>query len=346
MPDVSTPTPNKAKKFLAYGAVLAGLFIVVTFVWGAMGYSQQSLGLSGSIMAPSAPSYDSVASNGAYGFEDEGARRMISADKTSDAVGNYAMEEAMMPSPIPGGGEAPAGDAKIIKNADLTLLVVDVNLTAVAIEKLRTVLGGQPGNANFSESTYGKSGDITFWVPSDKFDFALAEVKKLALKVSNERVSVSDVSAQFVDIQARLKNLRSTEAQYVEIMKRSGTINEVLSVTQVLSQTRAQIEQLQGQLNYLSRQVALSSIHVSISQEVRPGEAKDEWRPLSVVKAATKETLKDFTRFIDMMLIMLVMLPMFLLKIVFYGTIFWLVWHFGRIFYRRLKNSYLPPLSK
>ena len=333
----------KKKVFTGVGIVVGVLILFIAYS-AIQGYSQQTLGLSGTVSTfgnpAMAPSYDMAGSNDAYRYEAESARKMMAADMAQ--APSYP-EESMMPAPLPGGGEAPAGNAMIIKNAELSLLVTDVNVTAGEIDKLRVILGGQPGNANFAEYGYGKTGDITFWVPSERFDLALAEVKKLALKVSNERISVSDVSAQFVDLQARLKNLRATEAQYVEIMKRSGTINEVLSVTRELSQTRGQIEQLQGQLNYLSRQVALSSIHVSLAQEVRPGEVKEEWRPLSVVKAATKQTLKEFTRFVDMLLVMLVMLPMFLLRIAFYGTILWLVWHFGRIIYRRLKASYLLP---
>ena len=243
----------------------------------------------------------------------------------------YAQDSSIAPVLPVYGGDAPAGEAKIIRNGSLAMVVLDIDKTAVAIHDIRTRLKGQPGNANFNE--YGKgvrAGTVTLWVPSEKFDEAMAEIKKLALQVTSEQVSVSDVSAQFVDLEARLKNLRATEAQYVEIMTRSGTIEEVVSVMRELSSVRSQIEQIEGQLKYLSRQVALSSITVSLIEEVSPGAVSDEWRPTSVIKAALSGTLDDLTRFVDTLLVLLVKFPLFLLQLAFWLLVLWVLYRLGR----------------
>lgn len=234
----------------------------------------------------------------------------------------------------------PLGDAKIIKSGNLSLLVKNTEETALKIDAIRTSLSGQPGNASFREYSPGvKSGNITIWVPADKFGEAMADIKKLSLRVENESVNVQDVSAQFVDISSRLKNLHAAEAAYVEIMKRSGKISEVLEVTRALNDTRSQIEQLQGQLDYLTRQTALSSIDVYLSQEAIPGAVTNEWRPTTIVKAAAKQALNDLTDFIDMLLVMLVRLPVMLLYLAWWFLIFWLVYRAARFLYHRLKQS-------
>ena len=218
----------------------------------------------------------------------------------------------------------------------------NVDDTAAKINLIRVRFDGQVGNSTFNEYTAGsRAGEITIWIPSVRFDEALVEVKKLALRVNNESVSVSDVSAQFVDLEARLKNLRATESQYMEIMKRSGKLSEVLEVTRELSNTRAQIEQLEGQRNYLSRQVALSSINISLTQEESPKDLTDEWRPLAVIKAAAKETLNGLTDFIDAVLVILVALPLLLLKLGSFSLILWVLWRVGRKVYSRI-NGGLP----
>lgn len=319
--------------------LLSGLTIVVmTVVWSVMGYSQSSVGLSESVASlsarnfgvPSAPMMDS----NFYRMKVEGV--------AYDAVSEDRREMIAPPSP---GSNAPAGVSKIIKNGDLTLLVRNVDDAAAAIVSLRINLGGQPGNASFSEyGNGGKQGDITIWVPSDKFDGAMVSIKKLALRVNSERITVQDVSAQFVDLESRLRNLKVAEAQYQEIMKRSGKISEVLDVTRALTDTRAQIEQSQGQLDYLSRQVALSSIHVSLTQEAVPGSviASNEWRPMTVVKAALSRTLSDFTHSIDQILVILISLPLLLLNLAFWGAVLYACWRVGRFLFRRLKGQALP----
>ena len=223
---------------------------------------------------------------------------------------------ASMP-PVPGPDNAPAGEEKVIKSASLELTVANVDNAAKEINALRLRVGGQIGNSNFREYSSGsRSGEITIWVPSARFDEAMAELKRLALRVDNESIAASDVSAQFVDLEARLKTLRAAEEQYLEIMKRSGKLSDVLDVTRELSNTRTQIEQIEGRRDYLSRQVALSSISITLTQEASPSDLSDEWRPLAVLKAAAKETLAGLTDFLDDVLVLLVALPLLLLTLV------------------------------
>lgn len=260
-------------------------------------------------------------------------------NESYDVSGRGVMVPPTMPVPVP--ATPPSGDAKLVKSASLSLLVQNMDEVAAQITTLRTRLGGQPGNASFSEYERGvRRGDITIWVPSSRFDEAITEIKKLALRVENESTNVSDVSAQFVDFTARLKNLKAAEEQYVEIMKRSGKISEVLEVTRELNNTRSQIEQIQGQLDYLSRQVDLSAINISLREEASPASGATEWRPLTVVKEATKKSLEDFTNFIDLLLIFLVNLPMLLLTIAFWCLIVWVLWKAAQMLYRRLNQSF------
>lgn len=249
------------------------------------------------------------------------------------------------PSLLPG-ENPPAGISKIVKSASLSLLVRNMDESATSIAAIRMRFNGQPGNATFNEYERGvRTGEMTIWVPSEHFDGVVVEIKKLALLVESENQAVSDVSAQFVDISARLKNLKAAETQYVEIMKRSGKISEVLEVTRELNNTRSQIESLQGQLDYLSHQVALSAIHVSLKEEANPSTQTEGWRPLGVLKEALKSTLKDLTDLVDVLIVFIVKLPVLLLNLAFWGLIFWMLWKFAHILFRRLSKTVLPPSS-
>ncbi|OGZ05733.1 MAG: hypothetical protein A2845_01120 [Candidatus Lloydbacteria bacterium RIFCSPHIGHO2_01_FULL_49_22] len=307
--------------------------IALVVLWGLMGYSQSQLGLSGSVTSYSQPLL-------APGMMGDVSYRENAKGVAYDAVVTNGVSQ-IMPSPIRE-TSAPAGTSKIIKNGELELLVEDVDIAAKEIDAVRMEFGGQIGNASFSDYSSSRRGDLTIWVPSEHFDGALEKIKALGLRVTSERIAVSDVSAQFVDLEARLKNLHATEAQYLEIMKRSGSIPDVLSVTRELSLTRAQIEQLQGQLDYLSRQVALSSIHISLTEEIAAALGKNEWRPMSVVRAAWREMVLDLTDFINVILVLVVKLPLLLLKFAFWGSIIYAVWRFGRFVYLRLRG---PALS-
>ncbi len=327
--DFSQLTPKR----IVIGVMLV---IVFFFLYGGLRTvmkGSNSLGLTGSVSSFSAPMLAYRGESTLY------APPAPSMGIAQDAIGEeYAQKNAMDIMPV--SPEPPSGTAKLVKNASLSLLVSNITAAADQITIIRTQFNGQPGNANFNEYVRGgRSGNITIWIPSEHFDEALAAIKKLALRVENENINVNDVSAQYVDLSSRLKNLHAAEAQYIEIMKRSGKISEVLDVTRELNSTRMQIEQIQGQLDYLSHQVALSSINITLLEEATPGSATNEWRPLTVVKEAAKQTLSDLTHLIDLVLIFLVRLPLLLITLAFWLGVGWGLWKLARMLYRRLKNG-------
>ena len=332
---------NDMKSMITLKRVLLGTLMLVVFLF--------VVSFVRSVMMPMGGMFDdsyAVArvANGTVTFgRSAGSARLQAIAGFDKGVSYDAMEVASPPidAPLPTSpASPPMNEAKIIKSGNLTLLVKNTEDAAQKISDIRVALGGQEGNANFTEYSPGvKTGYITIWVPADKFGEAMIDIKKIALGVENESMSVQDVSAQFVDISSRLKNLHAAEAAYVEIMKRSGKISEVLEVTRALNDTRSQIEQLQGQLDYLSRQVALSAISISLRQEATLGVVTNEWRPITVMKAAAKQALGDFTDFVDMLLVMLVRLPIILLYLAWYIFLFWLVYRAAKFLYHRLKQS-------
>lgn len=333
---------------------LVGLGAALVVILGFFGFSgletrraSYSLDVAGGSMGtgalfvpdayPSAPSRATM--GGAYGESDGYAE---------DSRNSYAADRAMLlppGAPMPSPTEAPAGDSKIVKTGHLYLLVDDVPGTMSSIHALRVRYGGEPGNATqYGNTGTPRRGNITIWVPSERFDAALADIKALAVRVDQETIGVEDVSARFVDLEARLKNLRSAETQYADIMKRSGKISEVLDVTRELTNVRAQIEQIEGQLNYLSRKVALSSITAEIYEETSPIEVRDEWRPVAVLKASAKNALKELTNFADDLIRLLLILPVLFLELVFWvGILFAAYWLLSFV-YRRFLRDHLPAI--
>ncbi|MBI5732854.1 DUF4349 domain-containing protein, partial [Candidatus Jorgensenbacteria bacterium] len=112
-----------------------------------------------------------------------------------------------------------------------------------------------------------------------------------------------------VDLEAQIKNLRLEEGQYQAIMQRSGTIPDTLQVAQRLSDVRGRIERLQGQIQYLSRQVDMSTISVSLTAEADVEVFGIRWRPLFVIKQAFRDALSGVTGYIDWLVRFVLRLP-------------------------------------
>lgn len=321
---------SKGRRFAVGGMI--GL-VVFVFAWGIIGYSSESLGLNGTVSSYSAPMLG-VPAVGQYAAYDMAMPMPEESYGYGGPEGKGAgrnMLIAPVPPPTPGGESAPATKAMLIKTASLTLLVGDADVAYAGIAQVKTKYGGELGNASFHEYQSGKrAGTVTIWVPSQHFETAIAEIKTLALRVEQESVNAQDVSAQFVDLESNLRNARAAEEQYLEIMKRSGTVTEILAVAQSLKNIRQEIEMFQGRMNHLSRQVAMSAITITLTPEPSVVEVTDEWRPMTVFKGALKDLAIELRNMADSTTRFLVaaLLPL-LLRLGFWIAVVWVFWKLG-----------------
>ena len=114
-------------------------------------------------------------------------------------------------------------------------------------------------------SAGARMGTVVMRVPGDRFEAALSDLKGLG-KVSRESVSGQDVSQEFVDFQARLRNAKAQEVVLLRLMDRARSVSATIQVEQRLEGVQLQIERLKGQLRYLSNQTAMSTITVGLTQ--------------------------------------------------------------------------------
>lgn len=231
-------------------------------------------------------------------------------------------------------------ERKVIKNGSLELLVKSAEKTASDIQGVAERLGGFTASADiYNVAQDAKSGRVTVRVPADKFNLAFDEIKKLAIKVERENSSAQDVTEQYIDLESRLKNLRAQEAQYLEVMKKANTVEDILNVTNRLSEVRGQIEQIEGQLKYLTSQVDMTSITASLTEEGDVEVFGINWRPLYVAKQALRNTISGLAGYVDSMINFVFQLPVILLWLVTIGLIALLGWKILRWIWRKFNNS-------
>jgi hypothetical protein len=119
------------------------------------------------------------------------------------------------------------------------------------------------GSSTFDGQGDMKSGTITLRIPADRFEEAVAALKRLG-KVTAEDQSGQDVTQEFVDLEARLRHLRSQEAFYLRLMDQATSVSDMIQIQQQLQNVQLQIEQLQGHLQYLKDQTSFATIAVRI----------------------------------------------------------------------------------
>jgi hypothetical protein len=104
---------------------------------------------------------------------------------------------------------------------------------------------------------------LTIRVPQDQFFPALERLEGLG-EVRSRNVGSEDVSERFIDLEARLRSSLREEESLLNLLSRANQVSEVLTIERELSRVRAEIERLQGQLNFLERRVELATISISL----------------------------------------------------------------------------------
>jgi hypothetical protein len=110
---------------------------------------------------------------------------------------------------------------RVIYTGDLTVEAENPVAAARALTDIVTKWGGYVANSDIREQQGSVVATISFRVPSERYQSALNEIMLASDKVRAQKTGSQDVSEEFADLQAQLRNLRATEAQFVELLKRA-----------------------------------------------------------------------------------------------------------------------------
>ena len=147
----------------------------------------------------------------------------------------------------------------------------DLARTMTGLTNLAGAVGGFVANSQSQNGTGGGNayGTITMEVPVNDFAAVLKATERYG-KTSNVSTSATDVTGQYVDLQARLTALQDSRQQYLTILAKATSIGDILSVQEQLDGIQQQIEQLQSQLQLLTSQTSYSKVTVTVSEGAPP----------------------------------------------------------------------------
>jgi hypothetical protein len=209
--------------------------------------------------------------------------------------------------------QSATADRKIVRTGSLEAVVKS---PAEAAEKIRAIAEGLDGyveSAQISGTKDSPSASITIRVPAARFEQAKADIRKLAARIETEKSDATDVTKQYVDRQARIRNLRAQEAQYLRIMKSAAKVKDMLEVSEKLSEVRGEIEQEQAEFETISKQIETVAISMALRAEVPAQIFGLHWRPLYEIKMAAQDALNGLTNYAATMLAIILYIPVVLL---------------------------------
>jgi hypothetical protein len=242
-----------------------------------------TVGCKKSLPSGTASPYDEGGSGGSYDYDaagdamptaampsDEGARERDVSKRMDDSP---YREEPPAPPVIaaPGGSTStptarPATDTTeeprkdfggrlIIYTAGMRIAVFNLERALEKAEALPEKYGGYV----FSMS----GGDIVLKIPARKLRAAMAELAAFGT-VEAKSLSSQDVSAEYTDIESRIRALEATHKQLLDLLAKARTVDEALNVRRALDEVAAELEVLKGRMRQLDSLIAFSTLTLSM----------------------------------------------------------------------------------
>jgi hypothetical protein len=179
-------------------------------------------------------------------------------DQSSPPQGKMAAAEK--------GQAAPARKRKIILNHALSLEVKNVAAALDSLKQIADANGGYVFKSNRVGDDGGSAvGQVAMRVPSDRAGRVMKVIRALG-RVESENSTAEDITEEYVDLEARLGNAKSSEARLLGLYRQAGKLADVLAVEKELTRVRGDIEAFEAKKKNWDILTAMVTIDISLRE--------------------------------------------------------------------------------
>lgn len=181
---------------------------------------------------------------------------------------NHGIEQAPPPPP-PNQVSDDVITKKVVKTGGVEFESKDVDKDHQSIKTLLPSFKGYIENESQNKTSHRITYHLTVRVSADGYDSVYNGVSKLGFRLKSRYSNIDDVTSLYYDLKFRIKNKKVLEERYLELLKKAAAIKDILEIEKNLNELRTEIEGLEGQFKYLSKQISLSTIQINF-YEVLP----------------------------------------------------------------------------
>lgn len=204
-------------------------------------------------------------------------------------------EDLSLPVSMPESPPSETKDRLVVRESTLSMVVKDVSGVMANIQKKTESIGGFLVSMNLEKPIEVANGIIVIRIPHEKIDEALNIIRGLAQRVVSENISGSDVTDEYVDLEAKLATLTKTKQKFEAMIEKAEKVQDILQVEQEIERIQERIDSVIGRKKYLEQTAKLSKITVYLSTDelALPYMPEHPWRPKVIFKLAVRSLFKD-----------------------------------------------------
>lgn len=190
----------------------------------------------------------------------------------------------------------------VVQESSMSMVVSNVRQTSDKIIDYAKSSDGFMVSTSLTNPEEAPFATVVIRLPSDKLRTALDFFRSLGIRVTSENILGTDVTDQYVDIQARLTTLEKTKAKFEEIMTKAIQVQDILEVQRELINLQDQIDSLKGQQQYLEQTARLAkmTVYLSTDEFALPYAPTNQFRPEVIFKQAVRSLVGNLRNFAGM----------------------------------------------
>ena len=194
-------------------------------------------------------------------------------------------------------GSLPSTKPMIVRTAQLSLTTTGFDRVRDRISEVLKRHQGYIGELNVSSPAgAARTLEATLRVPADQLEAAITELKSLG-RVESESQSGEEVTAQYVDLEARLTNARNTEQRLTDLLRqRTGKLSDVLAVEKSIDEVRGSIERMEAEKKGLGNRVNFANLIVRVTEDYR---AEMQVVPASLLSRIQNATVEGYRSMVE-----------------------------------------------
>lgn len=157
----------------------------------------------------------------------------------------------------------------LIKTGSMTM---EVHNMKEALDGTRDLVKKQKGYIENSSSREndGGSASLTVRIPKDSLDTTMDQLATMG-KVTSRYIEVEDVTDQWIDLQAKIKNLRTLRDRLRRLLNNTKNVKDVLAVEKELNRVQSELDSLEGKIKAMQKNVSYSKLNINIHHKSIPG---------------------------------------------------------------------------
>jgi hypothetical protein len=161
----------------------------------------------------------------------------------------------------------------ILRSGDIEFEIASFDAATATITKLITeIKGAFIATVNSEKLPNGRvKGSITVRMPPEHLDSLVLDLRKELGKtgeLKGVRITSSDVTKQYTDLESRLRGAKTMEQRLIQIIKEGkGEIKQLLEAEKELGIWRTKIEEFEGELRYYANLAALSTLTITLIEK-------------------------------------------------------------------------------